>query len=53
MMSGENSQREEKVPTYENRAVWEKPALRRLAANEASGGMGPRTDGRSAVPGTS
>jgi len=30
----------------EGRALWERPALRRLAANEARGGGNPGNDGK-------
>jgi len=32
--------------SHDRRALWERPALRRLAANEAQGGANPGNDGK-------
>ena len=34
------------VSNEDKRALWERPALRRLAANEARGGENPGNDGK-------
>jgi hypothetical protein len=44
-MSSENSEGKNRRKD-ENRATWERPALRRLAANEAQGGINPGNDGK-------
>ena len=44
-MSNNNSQSFQKK-NGDPRALWERPALRRLAANEAQGGGNPGNDGK-------
>jgi hypothetical protein len=54
-MSGQNANLppgNEEVHPDANKSVWERPALRRLAANEAQGGMHPKNDGKGGGPGS-
>jgi hypothetical protein len=48
-MSSENharpSRNKEQTPSGDNRAPWERPSLRRLAANQAEQGPRPCNDG--------
>ncbi len=37
--------RDQLIHDEDKRALWERPTIRRLAANDAQGGMGPLDDG--------